>query len=1213
MKAGPTYHPHLFDDIELLLKRHAAPPDAMQAREILIKQVQNSIAQAFGHQYHVIDLTFHRAHSVLTKMKVELAIVDGRTPDGALPPIIVTPKLVSTLKSLNLQAISDPATARTSGLQVATSPSASPSTPGRLLPGLELNINYSLPFVLTRLSLFQCYFAIHPNLPALFSVTRLWLESHSLSAISPTYLASLCISYLQINFGLPNLQRSELVEGIRQDELTDTFKNEVAQWRVRPLPLSELLIGWFRYFGRRFRPKQTLISIKDGGLQSLPHSGSALRILDPFSKDHVHTPLSPADTARFVNLAKAAGDTLDKARPLREVIGQGLPNVGSPRVNIDRGMARQIWDMYQANQPSRQTLDNRAKIIDRINTLISEHFGDGYEVLQFGSTGYGVDSDSSDLDLMIKDNKRPMGFSPHVQLSAVYDVKTIAKILRKARFVEIFAIPTASVPIVKCRDPYTNIKIDVNCNELLGLRNTELLAHYCNLYQPLRPLIFFLKRWAKSYGLNDPSAQTGPPGFSSYCLALMTVAYLQTQKALPSLQSQFDAVPANRDQHGVWMRVKGRPPLWCDTRWEPPTRWDRVELPLEEVVYGWFKFWGTEINYAQTGVDIRLGGTIERQQDTGSAHGRVTPTGRRNRKGKKGDSVASATAAKGITSENTNRVATRDVSSSQNADHYVVENSNNTSQNGKQHNETAPPTPSITGANELEARMAQEELQDLRDEVESVPVANGRIIEYEQPILWRSHTMLVVDPFIRVKNVAGNVAYTQVELFRMNCQRAAEALEAGLSLDRIMGDIASDPPQNVGMVPMPMMGTVLDIRACSLLSRGRKWHLVGLERSDSYHDHRIISVGMILNTSRRRENITMTLMPTEVIELIASQLTLSFKDVIAFSLTSRRVHEATAFLVTKPLLSEDIRDTGGPGGRDNTSIGLSRALIVDLKFTLASEEASVESEQLRRLLVRAPRLRYLALRRPPLSIENQEATIRWEPTRSKTSAHPFPLRTSHFQPGAAYLSSLTHLDLNDLSIHPMILPRFPNLTHLKLSLSGHQDAYLPSEVMNIISFAKSCKLVAFEVGMHAVVGQRERLSVVKACVGAWPGLRILNLVSARSGQKILSLGDSWMKPENVVNSATELAEALQFCPDLATLSLNLSDHNPDYLAIIFHRHCPLLETFGCLTPNKIKPSARRPFIESFELVVTRRTKQHGWVRCKSGINGAGVGIFGMFD
>ncbi|CAE6413282.1 unnamed protein product [Rhizoctonia solani] len=805
MKAGPTYHPHLFDDIELLLKRHAAPTEAMQAREILIKQIQNSIAQTFGHQYHVLDLTFHRAHTILTKMKVELAIVDGRTPDGALPPIIVTPKLVSALKALNLQATSDPATARTSGLQVATNPSASPSTPGRLLPGLELNINYFLPFVMTRLSLFQCYFAIHPNLPALFSVTRLWLESHSLSAISPTCLAALCISYLQINFGLPNLQRSELVEGARQDELTDIFKNEVVQWRVRPLPLSELLIGWFRYFGRRFRPKQTIISIKDGGLMNLPHSSSALRILDPFFKDHLHTPLSPADSARFVNLAKAAGDTLDKARPLREVLGQGLPNVNSPQINIDRGLSRHIWDMYQASQPSRQTLDNRAKIIERIDNLIAEHFGDGYEVLQFGSTGYGVDSDSSDLDLVIKDNTRPMGFSPNVQLSAVYDVKLIAKVLRKSRFIDIFAIPTASVPIVRCRDPYTNLKIDINCNELLGLRNTELLAHYCNLYQPLRPLIFFLKRWAKSYGLNDPSAQSGPPGFSSYCLALMTVAYLQTRKALPSLQAQFDGVSANRDQDGVWMRVKGKPSIWCDTRWDLGTQWSLAELPLEEAVYGWFKFWGTEINYAQTGVDIRIGGTIERQQDTANVQGRATPTGKRNRKARRADSVANAAAAKGITPQDANGSATREMAGSPNVASRPVPDANGSNQNGKLH-EAVPPSPLVATTNEPEVQMAREELQELRNEVDSVPVVNGRVIEQEQPLLWRSHGILVVDPFIRVKNVAGNVAFTQVELFRMNCQRAAEALEVGLSLDRIMGGMAVDPPPSVEIPPAPIMG-----------------------------------------------------------------------------------------------------------------------------------------------------------------------------------------------------------------------------------------------------------------------------------------------------------------------------------------------------------------------------------------------------------------------
>ncbi|KAG9076200.1 hypothetical protein FRC06_009641, partial [Ceratobasidium sp. 370] len=589
MKAGPVHHPHLGDDIDLLLKRHAAPSEALQAREVLLKQIQNSITQAFGPQYLLVDLTFSRAHAILTNMKIELAIVDRLTQDGALPPIIVTPKLISALRALNLQVISDPTTARTTGLQVSTSPAASPSTPGKLLPGLQLILNYSLPFVLTRLRLFECYFAIHPNLPTLFATVQLWLESHSLPGLSPTSLASLCISYLQTTFGLPNLQRQEVVEGVRQDEMRTALTNEATQWRVRPLPMGELLVGWFRYFGRRFRSKQSAVCIKSGGLVHSPSANIALRIYDPFAKNHNHANISPADTARLVNLSKSAADTLDKARPLREVFGPALPNPKSPRMGVNRRLAQDIWNLYESNQPTPQTLENRRKIIRQINKLIRDTYGDVYEVTQFGSTGYGVDTDSSDLDLMIRDYERPTGFPPTGgNLAAVYDVRGVGRILRKAGFVDIFAIPTASVPIVKCRDRFTNIKIDINCNELLGLRNTELLAHYCNLYQPLRPMIFFLKRWARSYGLNDPSAQTGPPGFSSYCLALMTVAYLQTRQILPSVQARFDGVSADRDQHGVWMRVKGKPSLWCDTRWEEVAGWNCPDVPLEEAVYGWF-------------------------------------------------------------------------------------------------------------------------------------------------------------------------------------------------------------------------------------------------------------------------------------------------------------------------------------------------------------------------------------------------------------------------------------------------------------------------------------------------------------------------------------------------------------------------------------------------------------------------------------------------
>jgi len=80
---------------------------------------------------------------------------------------------------------------------------------------------------------------------------------------------------------------------------------------------------------------------------------------------------------------------------------------------------------------------------------------------------------------------------------------------------------------VKFTDVNTGLHVDINCNEQLGLLNTYLIKHYCDLYQPLRPLLFFLKTWAKSHGFNDPSGGGGPVSFSSYCLTLMTISWLQ--------------------------------------------------------------------------------------------------------------------------------------------------------------------------------------------------------------------------------------------------------------------------------------------------------------------------------------------------------------------------------------------------------------------------------------------------------------------------------------------------------------------------------------------------------------------------------------------------------------------------------------------------------------------------------------------------------------
>ena len=84
-----------------------------------------------------------------------------------------------------------------------------------------------------------------------------------------------------------------------------------------------------------------------------------------------------------------------------------------------------------------------------------------------------------------------------------------------------------AIPLVKFRDPATGLLFDLNVNERLGLHNSLLLNEYCDLLPELRPLIYLIKKWAKSHGLNNPSIRNESVSFSSYALALMTIGHLQ--------------------------------------------------------------------------------------------------------------------------------------------------------------------------------------------------------------------------------------------------------------------------------------------------------------------------------------------------------------------------------------------------------------------------------------------------------------------------------------------------------------------------------------------------------------------------------------------------------------------------------------------------------------------------------------------------------------
>ncbi|KAJ3059861.1 hypothetical protein HDU98_004114, partial [Podochytrium sp. JEL0797] len=85
---------------------------------------------------------------------------------------------------------------------------------------------------------------------------------------------------------------------------------------------------------------------------------------------------------------------------------------------------------------------------------------------------------------------------------------------------------------------FGNLSCDVNVNNILALRNTELMKAYVDLDDRVRPFVTIIKYWAKQRALND-AAKGGT--LSSYCWVIMCINFLQTRTPpiLPSLQQIY--------------------------------------------------------------------------------------------------------------------------------------------------------------------------------------------------------------------------------------------------------------------------------------------------------------------------------------------------------------------------------------------------------------------------------------------------------------------------------------------------------------------------------------------------------------------------------------------------------------------------------------------------------------------------------------------------
>ncbi|KAG8931855.1 hypothetical protein FRC02_002042 [Tulasnella sp. 418] len=187
----------------------------------------------------------------------------------------------------------------------------------------------------------------------------------------------------------------------------------------------------------------------------------------------------------------------------------------------------------------------------------------------------------------------------------------VAGVLREAGFTNVEAVTSAAVPIVKFHDPRSGLDSDVNCNSRLGISVTTLFEKYCSLYTGLRAMIFVIKKWAGLYDLNNPSISSAGRynvSFSSYCLVLMIISYLQIKGVLPNLQSsdRLASVPSSvfniRDKFKGWIR--------CDTRIGSARGFRGEELSVGDAVYGWFRYFAHEHRYSTQYLSIRHGGLL---------------------------------------------------------------------------------------------------------------------------------------------------------------------------------------------------------------------------------------------------------------------------------------------------------------------------------------------------------------------------------------------------------------------------------------------------------------------------------------------------------------------------------------------------------------------------------------------------------------------------
>nr|XP_033335840.1 poly(A) RNA polymerase, mitochondrial isoform X2 [Megalopta genalis] len=125
----------------------------------------------------------------------------------------------------------------------------------------------------------------------------------------------------------------------------------------------------------------------------------------------------------------------------------------------------------------------------------------------------------------------------------------------------------ARVPIVKFRFGPTSMQCDLSTNNLSGFYMSQMFYNLANIDYRIRPLIFTIRKWARSHGVtsNIPGSK-----ITNFSLTLLIVHYLQHIKMVPPLRK---------------ILLSSGMPIWNHNT--------KNVMKMEKLLYGFFEYYAT--------------------------------------------------------------------------------------------------------------------------------------------------------------------------------------------------------------------------------------------------------------------------------------------------------------------------------------------------------------------------------------------------------------------------------------------------------------------------------------------------------------------------------------------------------------------------------------------------------------------------------------------